>query len=357
MKIQIFMTFLLCILFVSCGHFQRLGGREISSTDDGWSYTPKGRTIAIGDIHADPKALLDILINKGVLDESGNFIARNIDLVLLGDFADKGYDTRGVWDVISHIEKEAGKNNSRLHSVFGNHDTVVLMGELKRMKQKDLQKFSTFDQDPVMGVKKALVTEPYKSMMRKWKGIIKIGDSIYVHGGISKFIYDLHPSQINQVVNEYVIAQQEYLENFIKGIDVKAPKVPHILAPWKFDSKQAMPDNPFWTRLAAKHELSQNEFNRMLDYLSAKRVIVGHTPTNSKKIQKILNGKMILADTNNSIGFKGGKLSAVEINETTGKVIEFNNLKRGVNRNAFVKIVTSGIKGMNSCIKVFFGPQ
>lgn len=354
------LSFGFCLILISCSQFPLRGNRGLSSSEvigfDGWSYAPKGRTIAIGDIHADPKAFLDILINKGVLDQDGNFIAKNIDLVLLGDFADKGYDTRGVWDIIDYIEKAAVNKNSRVHSLFGNHDTVILMGELKRMKGKDLEKFSSFHSDAPTGVKKALVSEPYKSMMRKWKGIVKIGQSIYVHGGISNFIYKMHPAQINATVNEYVIAQQEYLEKVLAGLDSNPPEVPKILAPWKFDSKSPMPDNPFWTRVAAKHGLSQAEFDRMLGYLDAERVIVGHTPTDSKRIQKILGGKMVLADTNNSIGFKSGKLSAVEINEKTGAILDSNNLKRGVNRSAYIKIVNSAFKGMNSCIKVFFGP-
>jgi hypothetical protein len=345
----------LILLFISCSEISTRS-RKIAS-DDNWSYVPKGRTIAIGDVHADPEALLDILINKKVIDQDGKFIAKNIDLVLLGDFADKGPDTRGVWDVINHIEQEAGKFNSRVHAVFGNHDTVILMGNLKRMKKEDLQKFTHFDPDPVRGVKKALISEPYKSMMREWKGMIKIGSSIYVHGGISNFIYDMHPSEINKVVNKYVIDQQDFIEKTIHRIDAVEPRVPKILAPWNYGSVDVLPDNPFWTRLAAKKKITQKEFNRMLDYLDAKRVIVGHTPTKNKKIKKILNGKMILTDTNSSSGFKGGKLSAVEINEKTGRIIESNNLKRGINTSAFMKIVTSAGEIMQSCFRVFLRPS
>jgi hypothetical protein len=351
-SIKYILILLVSISLFSCSQISSKK-RSVASSDDGWSYVPKGRTIAIGDVHADPKAFLDILINKGVLDGNGKFVAQNIDLVLLGDFADKGPNTRGVWDVINYIEKEAGKNNSRVHAVFGNHDTVILMGNLKRMQKVDLMKFKDFDPDPVLGVKKALVSRPYKSMMRKWKGIIKIGETIYVHGGISKFIYEMHPSEINKTVKEYVIAQQEYLEKVIKGISAKEPKVPSIMSSWKFDSKDAMPDNPFWTRVAAKKNLTQKVFNRMLDYLDAKRVVVGHTPTKSKEIEKILNGKMILADTNNSSGFSRGKLSALEINEKTGELLESNNLKKGVNRRALRKIITTKIKKLDLCFEVF----
>jgi hypothetical protein len=352
-----YLSFILSIFILSsCSEFSSIRSRAIAS-EDGWSYIPKGKTIAIGDVHADPEALLDILINKGVIDENGRFIGKNIDIVLLGDFANKGPDTRGVWDVINHIESEAGKHNSRVHAVFGNHDTLLLMGTSKSMKKKDLVRFKTFDSDPVLGIKKSLISEPYRSMMQKWKGMVKIGDSIYVHGGISHYIYKVHPSEINRIVNQYVINQQDYLDKITKGIDAIAPEVPTIMKPFGHGVEEALPDNPFWTRLAAKKKLTQEQFDRMLTYLDAKRVIAGHTPTKKNKIKEILNGKMILTDTKNSSGFKNGKLSALEINENTGKVIKSNDLRRGLNHNAFIKIVSSGIKGMKDCVNLFLGPK
>jgi hypothetical protein len=340
LRLNIFIT-LLTICSVSYG--------------DDWEYTPKGKTIAIGDIHADPRSFLDTLINMKILDNKGNFIGKNLDIVLLGDYAGKGTDTRGVWELIHYITNEAKNNNSRVHSIFGNHDTVILMEDFKRISKKDKKKFLKFDPDPKKGIVKALVSEPYRSMMQDWKAMVKIGDDIFVHGGIDEFIYETHPREINKVVSQFVIDQQNYLERTLKGESAIKPKVPKILTSWVFDSKSKLPDNPFWTRRLSKGKIPKKVFRRMLDYLDAKRLFVGHTGTKSKEIETKYNGKLILADTNSSEGFKNaGELSAVEIDsQASGKIKMHNRLKRNKYHTAYRKLVPYGIESFNKCLRIF----
>ena len=144
-----------------------------------WKFEHKRKIVAIADIHADPQALLSILVDRKILDKKGKFISNNIDIVFTGDFAAKGSDTRGVWDIINYVETEAIKSNSNVHTLLGNHDTVILMGNTKRMQADDLKRFKFYDKDPIIGLKKALISEPYKKMMAKWKAVVKLGDIVF----------------------------------------------------------------------------------------------------------------------------------------------------------------------------------
>lgn len=78
--------------------------------------TPPGRTFVIGDIHGE-RALLEALL--GALP----FIAPDDTLVFLGDYLDRGPDSRGVVEILRRLpEKTVGK----LVLLRGNHEDALL---------------------------------------------------------------------------------------------------------------------------------------------------------------------------------------------------------------------------------------
>lgn len=308
------------LIFCLCLHASEWGPYEFESKPGG--------VIAIGDIHADSEAFVDALVGNGILDREGNFIAQGKDIVFLGDFTDKGPNTLAVWDIMNYVKKEASKNNSRVHSLFGNHDTVVLMGELKRMYPEDLERFTKYDADPVVGVQRALVSEPYKELMQGWRTMIKIDDTLYVHGGVDDWMLETTPEEINNTVNKYVKDQQSYLEKKLRGEPVKAPEVPKVLEPWIFDSEDPFPDNPFWSRELSHGNIESEKLDEILKELEVKRVVVGHTPTKSKAIEVMYDNRLYRVDTNISRGFKNGQISGLHLS-SDGKVKELNDLPRG----------------------------
>jgi serine/threonine protein phosphatase 1 len=72
-----------------------------------------GRTIAIGDIHGCSAAL------RALLEEIGP--GRDDTLVCLGDYIDRGPDSRGVLDQILELERHC-----RLIPLLGNHEEMLL---------------------------------------------------------------------------------------------------------------------------------------------------------------------------------------------------------------------------------------
>src|ERR1700737_4825668 len=72
-----------------------------------------GRTIAIGDIHGCPAALAALV----------GAIALSLEdtLVLLGDYIDRGPDSRGVLDLVIALAERC-----RLVPLLGNHEEMLL---------------------------------------------------------------------------------------------------------------------------------------------------------------------------------------------------------------------------------------
>lgn len=72
-----------------------------------------GRTIAIGDIHGCERALNSLLIEIGLREDD--------KLVFLGDFIDRGADSRGVIETLLDLRKRHS-----IVAIMGNHEEMLL---------------------------------------------------------------------------------------------------------------------------------------------------------------------------------------------------------------------------------------
>lgn len=88
----------------------------------------KGRTIAVGDIHG-CLAAFDALIDAVKLQASDT-------LVILGDFIDRGPDSRGVVERLIELQDQC-----RLVPLFGNHEEMLLAA---REGKSDLRYWKKF---------------------------------------------------------------------------------------------------------------------------------------------------------------------------------------------------------------------
>lgn len=93
-----------------------------------------GRLIAIGDIHGHAKALTAILERVRPTPED--------TLVILGDFVDRGPDTKGVMDQLLALEGQC-----HLVTLMGNHEEMVLAA---REGRSDFEFWVKFGGDAAM---------------------------------------------------------------------------------------------------------------------------------------------------------------------------------------------------------------
>ncbi|MFZ5979405.1 MAG: metallophosphoesterase, partial [Candidatus Zixiibacteriota bacterium] len=96
------------------------------------------RIFIISDIHGEYGDFEDILIKAGVADSSLHWAWGSGHLVVLGDIFDRGSRvTECLW-LVYQLQQEAPANGGRVHFVLGNHELMVLRGDIRYVHERYL---------------------------------------------------------------------------------------------------------------------------------------------------------------------------------------------------------------------------
>jgi len=87
--------------------------------------------VAIADVHGDFDAFVAILRHIGLIDQQNHWIASNTTFVQVGDLLDRGPKPREVLDLMMALEQEAPPAGGRVLPLFGNHELMNIMGDLR----------------------------------------------------------------------------------------------------------------------------------------------------------------------------------------------------------------------------------
>lgn len=292
-----------------------LHAQDVVVADDGipWQFEPlRNGTLAIGDVHGDPNALLQILIDRKVINPAGEWIAGPLDLVLVGDLLDRGPNSRAVLDICLYLEAEAATKGARVHALLGNHDVMVLDGDLRYVTKADHAQYED------SGIVKTLSSPdlPYAGFNARRNAIIKIGRVAFVHAGLEEWIETRAPAEVNATIRRYVS------ERMAANMNAAAPKPRYT---WAIGER-----GPLWTRGIAENKTRPERVGRWLDILKVDTLSIGHTPTESMRVETLYGDSVVKVDTMISEGF-GGKLSALAIPRGTSKFKDMqvsNNIPR-----------------------------
>jgi len=226
-----------------------------------------GQILAISDIEGNYYALTRLLIGNGVVDDSLHWVFGKNHLVLLGDMVDRGtYVTQVLW-LIYKLDKEAEKEGGRVHFILGNHDIMCMNGDDRYADDKYLEiaYLMNVEYKELYGLASEI-----GRWMRTKNAIEKIGDYLFVHGGISPEVLelDLTIEEMNDLIRPY------YGETIY-------PSCPgEVYALYKTSGL-------FWYRgyLKSKdgvyEKATQEEVDTILDYYDAQSIIVGHCVVNT----------------------------------------------------------------------------
>jgi hypothetical protein len=164
------------------------------------------KLIALSDIEGNYQKYFQLLVSNSVIDSNYNWIFGEGHLVIVGDLVDRGdYVTQCLW-LTYYLEQEAINHGGRVHYLLGNHEQLVLLGydnysspkyHINYEKaQKDISQL--FDSTSVLG-----------NWLKTRKSILKTGDILFVHGGISPSIleYDLSLQKINSEIQRDIATQ------------------------------------------------------------------------------------------------------------------------------------------------------
>ena len=206
-----------------------------------------------------------------------NWIFGKGHLVLNGDFIDRSYFTTQVLWFIYKLEQDAERKGGKVHYILGNHEIMNIQGHNKYAKRK-YKNIAT-----LLGLKQYQL---YDTTMHlgKWlqtKNVIeKIGDFVFVHGGISPELADkqIGFGEINK------IARKNYQTACFLKLDMSDNE--RIIVSSK--------SGPYWYRGYWKDDLKQKVVDKITDYLNCSHIVVGHTI--QEEVRSVFQGKIIGID-------------------------------------------------------------
>ncbi len=261
-----------------------------------------GKLLALSDIEGNFAAFRELLQANGVMDENFDWTFGNGQLVLIGDFFDRGYQVTEVLWLIYSLEEKAKAAGGYVHFILGNHEIMNLSGDLRYVQHKYLETAS-------------LLKEKYEDLygenseLGRWlrtKNIIeKIGDLLFIHGGFSSEMNNLGLSIAR--IND--LARPSYAQDVYKYRDKKLSII--------YDGKVS----PFWYRgyYWGNDRASQQQVDSTLSEFGNKYIITGHTIV-ADTISVWLEGKVFNTDVHHA----AGKSEALLVED--GKFFRVNTL-------------------------------
>ncbi|WNC73097.1 metallophosphoesterase [Thalassotalea psychrophila] len=358
------------------------------------TYKTANKVIAIGDIHGAYPEFHALLTKLKLINDNADWIGGNTYLISLGDLLDRGADSRKVMDLLIKLQQQAPKSGGMVLQVLGNHELMVTTGDLRYVSKEEFSAFipeetkqqrvnlqtqfnanhpnlsedvlaANFTSQHPPGfsafVAAFLPNGKYGRWLRSARPVIKINDSVFVHGGLSSDLHDMDLTEINKIIEpvwEYqeivaalqakgILAEtadfwnridylnkaiQPYIDKNKKNSRNKIPKwYKDLIRLHELQSSFAFSDkSPMWYRGNAYCHPYSESFNteRILKKLGAKRIVVGHTPL-YKEVNSRLSGQVILADTGMLKNVYKGNARAVVIDGDMIKVqtLESNSLQ------------------------------
>ncbi|WP_462248864.1 metallophosphoesterase [Ekhidna sp.] len=213
--------------------------------------------LVISDIEGNFYAFHKLLKANNVIDEKCNWMFGKGHLVLVGDFVDRGLNvTQCLW-LAYKLEQQAIEQGGNVHFIIGNHEILNLQGKLYhvRSKYKNLAKKLKLDYSKdLYGINSEL-----GRWIRSKNSLIKIGDLLFTHAGISREFLDLKLSieTTNQVIRDNIDGKmQDSISLTVTGIN-----------------------GPYWTRKMGhdSNEETVEILKEAMEFYNFKTLIIGHS--------------------------------------------------------------------------------
>lgn len=296
--------------------------------------TPE-RIVAVGDLHGDHDAWLAIARAARVIDGKGRWSGGRTVLVQVGDIVDRGPDSLKIIRHLMRLQREAPRRGGRVVVLVGNHEAMMMTGDLRYVHPGEYAAFADRNSDRLRALtyeaNKEAIEAAYRRRMPDaspaairdlwvkahplgmlehqlaWRpdrelgqwassnpAVAKIGDTLFVHGGISAAYAAMPIDEINRRVAIALKAQDEAPAAIIND-----------------------PMGPLWYRGLIRPEAAHpnsgqdREIDVVIRAYGVKRVVVGHTPALSGIVADH-GGKLWRIDSGSS-RFYGGTPSYLEI--------------------------------------------
>jgi hypothetical protein len=300
------------------------------------------RIVAVGDLHGDYAAWLDIARAAGIIDAAGHWSGGKAVLVQLGDITDREPDSLKIIRSLQQLSAEAPGAGGKVVVLLGNHEAMNLLGDHRyttpgeyaafaddRSPARREQMYMSLRQKLEAANPKARPSEVRDAWMQqhplgwvelnqawgpsgelgRWAtgnpAVVKIDGTLFVHGGLSAEYAKLSLDEINRRVASAMA----------KGDDGPSTILYDPLGPLWYRGLVMRDQDAEQVRLKEVPQprplTTDGELDVVLSAYGAQRMVIGHTP-DLKGIEFLGSGRLARIDTGNSRAY-GGPLSWLEI--------------------------------------------
>jgi hypothetical protein len=245
---------------------------------------------ALSDFHGKYDLMIELLTNNKIIDENKNWAFGKGHFVITGDIFDRGDKVTEILWFLYDLEQQAQKAGGDIHLTLGNHEVMVLNGDLRYLHPKYIETAKKlgkpfeklFTKDSIIG-----------NWLRSKPVLVKVNNMLFAHGGF-------HPSlaaeqrsiiEINTAFKDSLVKSE--LDNPREG--------------WaKFLHKS---NGPIWyrgyfaTERGKDDGATSTEIDLLLKHFDVKHLIVGHT--SQKQIETRYQGRVIAIDSSIKRGSYG----------------------------------------------------
>lgn len=340
--------------------------------------------VVIGDVHGDFEDFCSILKRAGLVNDQNHWIASKTTFVQPGDTIDRGPKSREVMDLLMQLQKEAADSGGRVVPLLGNHEVMNIIGDLRYVSTQGYAEFADNDSEkrrqsayqdyaawrqkygsfltglkqPVLPAtqeewmsahppgfveyREALSPEgAYGKWLRTHDAAAKVGDTLFLHGGISPSVASMPIDQINSEVRQELTDFDRTINELVKrkavlpfftiqeiavgaqaelqskrGDAAKNPEYHNMLVRLlSFSTWLCVKDDgPLWFR--GYDQWSESDGQQLAKIISGygvAHIVVAHTVQKGSHIRSRFDGKVFLIDTGMVYKDKGGKPSALDI--------------------------------------------
>ncbi len=217
----------------------------------------------VADTHGEFEILAEMLQKHGVLDEKLRWKFGRGHLVVLGDVFDRGPNQTEILWLLYELEAQARDAGGGAHLLLGNHESMVMRGDVRYLNPKYRETARTlgtdypklFGADSVLG-----------QWLRAQRVALRVNDVLLVHGGISRALIDqgFSLAEMNRLT-------RAALDNRIEG-EKDLERADFLLGSL----------GPLWYRgyFTPPSDLmgaSGIDVDLTLKHFGARRIVVGHT--------------------------------------------------------------------------------
>lgn len=241
-----------------------------------------------GDTHGHYDALVEGLQAAALIGETLHWSGGRSHVVFAGDLVDRGPDvTRLLW-LIYRLEGEAAEAGGRVHVLLGNHEIMVMLGDLRYVHPTD-QRVADLH-----GVRHDRLLDIRTSVLGRWlaskPAIVRVDRALIAHGGVS-------PQYAQLGLREYDDSLRTYMgeELFYRWADTTAV-IPMDSAAYERRLDFFWGEgSAFWHRGFVQSDSLANDLDHVLRRTKTDVLVVGHTP--KPEIEALYGGRVIAAHT------------------------------------------------------------